>query len=233
MQRAAIDIIRMMPAHRHYVEPFGGWLSVLLRKPPCASEIVNDTLTHLTTMYRVLRDDGAALIQRLTVTQYSEATFQEAKLRIGGESDLVTAWAMFVILRQSAHGAGRTFKVRQDSAATWLYAVDRLPQIVRRLRGVVVLNRDACSVISEYDNADTLFYCDPPCPVHRGMDTPFQHEMNTQRHISFVALLKRCRGRVIVEGINHAIYAHAFRDWNRVQFKTINTCKDRHVWINF
>lgn len=237
MQRAAIDIIRMMPAHRHYVEPFGGWIPVLLRKPLGASEVVNDTLTHLTTFYKVLRDDGAALIQRLTATQYSEPVLKEAQQRIGRESDLITAWAMFVILRQSYRGLCRTIELTKfnksfmnDNAAAWLHAVDRLPQILRRLRGVVILNRDACQVIPENDGKHTLFYCDPPYPSVRGM--------RAERHQSFVALLKRIKGSAIVEGIDHPIYTHAFRDWNRVEFKTLNAAsrtpgKEIHVWTNF
>src|SRR6266508_3832721 len=51
-------IADLLPAHRHYVEPFAGSLAVLLAKPPAPFETVNDLDQHLMTFWRVLRDRG-------------------------------------------------------------------------------------------------------------------------------------------------------------------------------
>ncbi len=52
----AARIVRLMPGHGHYVEPFGGSLAVLLAKPPSRMETVNDIDRDLMTFWRVLRD---------------------------------------------------------------------------------------------------------------------------------------------------------------------------------
>jgi DNA adenine methylase len=54
--RLAPWIISMMPAHRVYVEPFGGAASVLLQKPVSKVEVLNDKYSRVVNVFRVLRD---------------------------------------------------------------------------------------------------------------------------------------------------------------------------------
>ena len=52
----AKPIIDLMPAHRHYVELFGGGLSVLLAEDPeGVSQVANDLNGDLTNFYRTLQ----------------------------------------------------------------------------------------------------------------------------------------------------------------------------------
>lgn len=58
-------IISHFPAHRIYVEPFGGGASVLLKKQRTYAEIYNDLDSELVNLFRTIRDHGDDLKNRL------------------------------------------------------------------------------------------------------------------------------------------------------------------------
>ena len=73
--RIAPWVIGHFPAHRVYVEPFGGAAGVLLRKPPAAAEIYNDLDGEIVNVFRVLRDPNLneQLARLCYLTPYSRA----------------------------------------------------------------------------------------------------------------------------------------------------------------
>ncbi len=68
-QRLAPWIVSLMPAHRVYVEPFGGSAAVLLTKAPSEIEILNDIDGDLVCFFRVLRDRPDELIRACELTE--------------------------------------------------------------------------------------------------------------------------------------------------------------------
>ncbi|WP_246008450.1 DNA adenine methylase [Afifella aestuarii] len=78
--RLAPWIISHFPAHRVYVEPFGGAGSVLLRKPRVYAEIYNDLDDEVVTLFRVLRNPDLAerLIDLLQLTPFARTEFRAA-----------------------------------------------------------------------------------------------------------------------------------------------------------
>src|SRR5947209_7316877 len=78
-------IIQHFPPHHTYLEPFGGAASVLLNKAPSPVEVYNDLDHRITRLFRVLRNHGAELHRRLSLTPYSELEFQSAETGVGDE----------------------------------------------------------------------------------------------------------------------------------------------------
>ena len=143
-------IIEQFPLHHTYVEPFGGAASVLLNKPPSPVEVYNDLDQRITRLLRVLRDDGAELRRRLSLTPYSECEFEDAKTETTDEIE--HARRDFVRWRLSLGGRGDSFsftlhRVRRgmaDVVSGYLSMIDaQLPLIVARLRTVEILCRPA------------------------------------------------------------------------------------------
>jgi DNA adenine methylase len=71
-------IISHFPAHRIYVEPFGGAGSVLLRKERAYAEVYNDLDGLVVNLFRVLRDPvgGGQLIEQLRLTPFAREEFE-------------------------------------------------------------------------------------------------------------------------------------------------------------
>jgi len=71
-------IISNFPAHRTYVEPFGGGASVLLRKVRSYAEVYNDRWDVIVNVFRVLRDPelAAELKRRILLTPYARTEFE-------------------------------------------------------------------------------------------------------------------------------------------------------------
>jgi DNA adenine methylase len=91
-------IAALLPAHRHYVEPFCGSLAVLFAKQRSGMETVNDLDGELMTFWRVLREQPDDLIRVCALTPHSRGEHQAAYEPAG--TDLETARRVFVRLTQ-------------------------------------------------------------------------------------------------------------------------------------
>ena len=76
--RLANWIVNNMPKHSVYLEPYAGSLSVLLNKPRCHIETVNDLHGEVVNFFRVLRDNPYELKQLLELTPYSREEYDLA-----------------------------------------------------------------------------------------------------------------------------------------------------------
>src|SRR5215510_13052706 len=87
----ASRIIASFPAHRVYLEPFGGGASVLLNKPPVEVETYNDLDLRISRLFRVLRDHGEQFLAKVQLIPYSQVEFEEAAEYPPSASDLEMA----------------------------------------------------------------------------------------------------------------------------------------------
>jgi DNA adenine methylase len=225
-------IIAAFPGHHTFVEPYGGAASVLLNKPPSPVEVYNDLDHRITRLFRVLRDHGDDLRQRLSLTPYSEVEFDDAESP--NEDEVEQARRDFVRWRQSIGGRGGNFsytlhRVRRgmaDVVSGYLSCIDdELPRIVERLRTVQVLCRPALDVIRRYDGPETLFYCDPPyLPATRAGNgrASYKVDMTEQDHRALATSLRQVKGKVILSGYPSPLYDELYDGWRVAQFDIAN-----------
>lgn len=72
-------IISQFPEHRVYVEPFGGAVSVLMRKRPAYAEIWNDLDGDVVNLFRVLRGPRAGeLLEAVRLTPFARDEYRQA-----------------------------------------------------------------------------------------------------------------------------------------------------------
>lgn len=238
-------IIEHFPAHRVYVEPFGGAASVLMRKPRSYAEIYNDLDDEVVNLFRVLRSDRAAdLAEMLRLTPFSSSEFFAAYECGGDDVERARRTVVRSFMGFGSNAIHRRSGFRSNSnrsgttpARDWVNYPEALMAVVERLRGVVVLSRDAREVMEAHDGADTLHYIDPPYVADtRDAGSDYAHEMTDDQHQNLLRFVRALKGRVVISGYPHKLYDDGLHDWRRVERKALADGARERVevlWMNF
>lgn len=142
-------IISHFPAHRCYVEPFGGGGSVLIRKPRSHAEIYNDLDGEIVNLFRVVRDHGQQLREKLELTPFAREEFEVSYLDAPDPIEQARRTVMrsfmgfgsnvFKLTRQGKRERTgfRACSTRSGTtpAEDWRNYPHALPAIIDRLRG--------------------------------------------------------------------------------------------------
>jgi DNA adenine methylase len=224
-QRIAPWIASLLPEHGHYVEPFGGGLSVLLAKRPSSMETVNDLDGELMTFWRVLRDRPAELLRACFLTPHGRAELAATWDPTTDELEL--ARRIWCRLAQGRSGTLRNTGWRYyiDPAGSSMsmpgyleaYA-DRLAAAAERLHSVSLEALPALEVIARYGARDgVLLYVDPPyLGETRGWGNNYRCEMkNADEHRHLAAALVDCKATVVLSGYDSDLYRGLFDGWHR------------------
>ncbi|WP_145554897.1 DNA adenine methylase [Yersinia canariae] len=225
--RLAPWVISHFPSHTHYVEPFGGAASVLLRKERSYAEVYNDLDGDVVNLFLVLRDMTLrdCLIESLILTPYSRDEFTGAY----GEAETMVEKARRLVIRAtmgfgSAGATKGTTGFRLDtkrSSATaqhlWARMPENLAAVGQRFEGVLVENRDAIQCMLDHDTESTLHFVDPPY-VH---DTRvissryYRHEMDNDDHLTLLDTVNKLEGMVVLSGYNTDMYNDILTGWTK------------------
>jgi DNA adenine methylase len=218
-------IISHFPPHSVYVEPFGGAMSVLIRKPRSYAEIYNDLDADAVNLFQVLRSDGAsALIEQLRLTPFARDEFDEAYQPAVDPVERARRLIIRSFMGFGSNGHSRVTGFRANSnrsgttpAHDWVNYPDALARIVDRLSGVTIENRDALACMRQHDGPETLHYVDPPYIMASRSDAgaDYAHEMTDDDHIALLAGLRDLSGMVVLSGYPHPLYDDALGDWRR------------------
>lgn len=239
-------IISLMPSHKVYVEPFGGAASVLMRKPRSYAEVYNDLDDDVVNLFRVLRSDRAAeLIHLLKLTPFASVEFFCAYHKTDDELERARRLVIRSFMGFGSNGVHQKTGFRSNSnrsgttpARDWGNYPDGLAAIVERLRGVVVMNRDAKEVMSAHDGPETLHYVDPPYLFSTRADAShdYAHELTDADHVSLIAFLRTLMGKVMLSGYPCHLYDDALPGWRRVERRALADgakARTEVLWMNW
>jgi DNA adenine methylase len=190
--------------------------------------VLNDKDERLINFYRVLQtpEKREALIERLSLTLYSEEEYAKAKdLKSGDE--VQRAWAYFVNVNTSflnkLNGGWSRQVFGRNSAATWVRRVARLPEYLERMSSVHIACDDALKVIRQWDSPQTFFYCDPPYP---GTDCGHYDGYTVKDFQALVDTLSECQGSFILSNYEQP-EAQIPDDWERFEFHATASSRGR------
>lgn len=256
--RLAPWIIGHMPAHRVYVEPFGGAASVLFRKPRAYGEVYNDLDDEVVGLFRVLRTPPQAgeLLRALRLTPFARSEFRRAYEPCDEPVErarrlIVRSYMGFGSNAHATHLKGHRstgFRANSNRSGTtpaqdWANYPPCLEALIDRLAGVVIENRPALEVVAQHDGAETLFFVDPPyLPELRARGNRYdlawrmyRHELTRDDHAELLDRLRELDGMVLLSGYADALYDDRLAGWTRAEKATYaDGARPRTeiLWIN-
>ena len=219
-------IISHFPAHRAYVEPFGGGGSVLLRKPRAYAEVYNDIDDELVNLFAIVRDRGDALRRQLELTPFARNEFlmsyEPAHDSI--ERARRTVVRAFMGFGCNSHGVKCGFRANSNRSGStpahdWRNLPDAIGALTERLRGVVIENKDACEVMANHDTPQTLHYVDPPYVQKTRGKNRYRFEMSESDHEDLAMTLNSLQGMVVLSGYRCDLYDTLYTGWPRAERK--------------
>lgn len=169
-QRLVSAILKVIPEHTLYAEPFLGGAAVFFSKPSSEIEVLNDTNKELINFYRVLQNDFVSLEKEIRITLHSRDLHRKAAV-IYNNPDMFTevkrAWAVWVLSTQSFSAIlGSSWGYDKAKNTTTKKITNKregfTEEYAIRLQNVQLESADALYVIRSRDTPTTFFYCDPP-----------------------------------------------------------------------
>jgi len=237
----ADDIVKEIGKHQAYWEPFCGSMAVLLAKPTCSMETVNDLNADLINLARCLQDrsNGPALYRRLRRRLAAQDELLDARQQLYSGTceipDIDRAEAYFVHSWLSMNGTAgtragidnrrgvsRRFSSNGGAPAIrFAGAIDSIPAWRRRLRNVFILRDDGIELCERCEDKDgTVIYADPPY-IAKGEE--YIHDFAEDDHERLAAALRKFRRtRVLVSYYEHDRLAELYPGWT---VKPISTTK--------
>jgi len=251
--RLAPKIVALIPPHRVYLEPYAGSAAVLLAKPPCPHEILNDLDGNVVAFYRAMREQPAELRRLLTLTPYSRDEYEAARAKT--DDPLERARRFVIRTSMSVNGAGNggtagwsmSTARNQSRPGTFAGAVDRLDEIAQRLRRVNIENRSALELIPKWwGDRDAVIYLDPPylASTRRttGASSYRLDAADVTHHRQLLGEVKNAKATVIISGYDSPLYRDHLDGWHPIAFDVTKPTGNRAgetatkatevLWIN-
>jgi len=221
----AYHIISKFPAHKKYVEPFGGAAHVIAQKPRITHEVYNDIDGLVVNFLMTNITDPERLQAACEALPYSRQLFEQWK-REPMPDDPFDRAVRFFYLNRSAITKGNAEQVpqtgwrhstvsNQSPANGYISACKLLTSFSERMRGVMIEKTDFRTIIEKYDDADTLFYVDPP---YVGREKYYAGGFTKQDHVDLSRLLHNIKGKVVLSYYDDPLIEELYSDFTREPF---------------
>lgn len=190
-------ILKIMPEHTTYVEPFAGAGAVLIAKPESNVEIYNDLNGRLCNLLRIVKSQPLEFYLKCNELFISESLLMEQKHITEFDSALDDAVNYFYLMAISIYGDCKSLKhgFGTNMFKSYKKRLDLVDILSKRLENVTMFNRDFSYIIRKYDSPNTLFYCDPP---YFGKEGYYSEKFTREQHQQLSEILKGIKGKFIL-----------------------------------
>ena len=160
----AETIVKLIPEHGIYVEPFVGGGAVFWKKKPSEVEVINDLDPEIAAAYRVVKkykpEQIRASAAKFNWTSSKERWRQMVK---GGGVDGPNRFLRFMYAIRNSMGESRMSFAYVTNMSNRPPAFDSsLDAQHERLQRMTIKNQDFRALLRQHDSSDAFLYLDPP-----------------------------------------------------------------------
>lgn len=206
------EIIKRIPEHICYVEPFFGAGWIYFGKEPSQVEVINDIDKELINLFRMIKYHAPEIERMLEYEFSGRDIFEEYKnMSIEYLTEIHRAVRFLYIISQSfgskceVYGYGTTSKPKPQ-----IFYKGVLGDIKERLRNTYVENLSFEKIFEKYDRTHTFFFCDPPYYETCG----YENNFGEKEHLLLLELLKNVKGKFLLTINDHPQVREWYKDFN-------------------
>ena len=252
--KIALQLCRTLPPHYCWVEAFCGSAALTLNKAPAAIEVINDINGEIVNVFKQLRDNHQEICRLVYQTPYARQELERARTVAKEDNEVERARKFLVQSMMAINGVfgqdrggfsysqsysrnGRDARVNR-----WYNLPERLGQVVERLRGIRIENKEAIELLEMFlRRPATLVYLDPPYLGRRTQG--YTYDANEEAyHIELLKIANKAKCMIFISGYENELYSKLLTEQKGWKRKTIDTItKDNNgksysrkevVWVN-
>lgn len=206
------QIIKMIPQHELYVEPFLGAGWVYFGKEESKVEVINDIDQNITNLFKVIKYHNEEFCRLMEYEIYARTSFNEHK-STEGMTDIQKAIAFLCNIKMSFASRGGHFGYSFNSIPTRFIDSELIFKIKQRLKNTYIENLSFDKIIEKYNKENAFFFLDPPYYETAGYDTPFGEE----NYLILRDLLSNLKGKFLLTLNDHEQVREWFASYNLIE----------------
>jgi DNA adenine methylase len=219
-------LLKLIPKHQTYIEPFGGSGKLLLNKIPSQQEIYNDIDIRIANLFYVVANKFDEFYSKLNRLVYSRAIYdrffkEESNVKELGDVDRAVMFYYRIRSTFASKLVSKSFaySFTDNQAGRFFNGLNHLPYINKRLQGVLILNKNYDIILSEYINDDKAFiYLDPP---YFGAEFYYSSGFTAEDHKNMISFLKRAKCKWLLSGYSNELYDEELKDFYRLEIPSV------------
>jgi len=214
-------ILKMIPKHEIYVEPFVGGGAIYFGKEPSKIEVINDLDKKLIQGYRLLKKVNEPMIDRINaIIERVEKVKKSERLellniiantKVRRADDGLKLYQILINTCNTFSSKG-TSKMYQE--ASGYRKMKNINEYKERLKNTKIFSSDYKNIIKKFDSVNTFFFLDPPYEESKELyenDVIDYEEMND--------ILSKIKGKFLLTMNSSSIIKNIFKNFNIKEIK--------------